>query len=381
MRPGRFFNLICGLSILCIITNSNALNANTVEPTNKRIFLALLLDTSNSMDGLIDQAKAQLWNIVNELSEAKYDNQPVDLSISLYEYGNDNLSITSGYIRQIINFTTDLDMISSELFALKTDGGSEYCGTVIKHSLDQLDWGNDPDELKLIFIAGNEPFDQGSIDYKDQCIRAKSKGIEINTIFCGNYSEGISTGWKNGAELAEGEYLNIDMDQKTIHVSTPYDQEIEILNDSLNETYVAYGLNRKARKEQQLLQDANANTYSRSNKVKRTISKSKHIYKNDQWDLVDAVKEGSVDLSEIKKEELPDKMKSMTLEERKLYVQQKTKERVIIQGKIQALAKTRLQYVKAYNDSLSIANPLEEAILGSVRKAAMKKSYKFDNKE
>ncbi|RPI65426.1 MAG: hypothetical protein EHM44_00590, partial [Ignavibacteriales bacterium] len=39
------------------------------NPTkNNSIQLALLLDTSNSMDGLIDQAKSQLWKIVNELA-------------------------------------------------------------------------------------------------------------------------------------------------------------------------------------------------------------------------------------------------------------------------------------------------------------------------
>ena len=43
------------------------------------IQLALLLDTSNSMDGLIDQAKSQLWKIVNELATTKKDRHPVDL--------------------------------------------------------------------------------------------------------------------------------------------------------------------------------------------------------------------------------------------------------------------------------------------------------------
>ena len=33
--------------------------------------IALLLDTSGSMDGLIDQARTQLWKIVNELALAK----------------------------------------------------------------------------------------------------------------------------------------------------------------------------------------------------------------------------------------------------------------------------------------------------------------------
>ncbi|MEZ5022383.1 MAG: hypothetical protein R2728_03810 [Chitinophagales bacterium] len=31
-----------------------------------KIQIALLLDTSNSMDGLIEQAKGKLWSIVNE---------------------------------------------------------------------------------------------------------------------------------------------------------------------------------------------------------------------------------------------------------------------------------------------------------------------------
>ena len=125
------------------------------------IKVALLLDTSNSMDGLIDQAKAQLWEIVNELSYAKCESERPNLEIALYEYGNDGLSEAKGYLRKIIPFTDDLDTVSKELFSLTTNGGSEYCGTVLKASINQLDWGNDADDLKMIFIAGNEPFTQG----------------------------------------------------------------------------------------------------------------------------------------------------------------------------------------------------------------------------
>jgi hypothetical protein len=45
---------------------------NAVVPVkDQTIMIALLLDTSNSMDGLIDQAKSQLWKIVNEVAAAK----------------------------------------------------------------------------------------------------------------------------------------------------------------------------------------------------------------------------------------------------------------------------------------------------------------------
>ena len=38
-----------------------------------RIQLAIVLDTSNSMDGLIDQTRNQLWQVVNEFSSARQD--------------------------------------------------------------------------------------------------------------------------------------------------------------------------------------------------------------------------------------------------------------------------------------------------------------------
>jgi hypothetical protein len=93
--------LVLALSILSI-TSCNAkdkkqnLAMRNVEtehhnPNKQFIKVALLLDTSNSMDGLIDQAKAQLWEIVNELSYAKCGNNKPNLEIALYEYGNDRL--------------------------------------------------------------------------------------------------------------------------------------------------------------------------------------------------------------------------------------------------------------------------------------------------
>ena len=74
--------------------------ANTDPKPEKKetIKVALLLDTSNSMDGLITQAKTQLWEIVNELSYAKYGQQKPNLEIALYEYGNSGLSSREGYI-------------------------------------------------------------------------------------------------------------------------------------------------------------------------------------------------------------------------------------------------------------------------------------------
>ena len=87
------------------------------------IQMAILLDTSSSMDGLIDQAKSQLWKIVNELALSKKNGISPKLEVALYEYGNDNLPKSKGFIRLVSPLTTDLDLISEKLFSLTTYSG------------------------------------------------------------------------------------------------------------------------------------------------------------------------------------------------------------------------------------------------------------------
>src|SRR5436190_7812027 len=153
--------------------------------------LAILLDTSNSMDGLIAQAKTQLWNIVNEFATAKQDGKAPRVQVALYEYGNNGLDQAKGWVRQVTPLTDDLDKLSEQLFSLKTNGGEEYCGWVIRDATAQLAWDSSPKTYKAIFIAGNEPFTQGPVSYVESCKGAIAKGIIVNTIHCGPEQAGI----------------------------------------------------------------------------------------------------------------------------------------------------------------------------------------------
>ncbi|HEX8038834.1 MAG TPA: hypothetical protein VF490_06770, partial [Chryseosolibacter sp.] len=177
--------LVCLVAFLSMSFTTDKLNADnrSADPAKgQTIMLALLLDTSNSMDGLIDQAKSQLWRIVNEVAAAKCgDGQQPNIKIALYEDGNDGLSPEEGYIRQVSGLTDDLDVISEKLFSLRTNGGSEFCGQVIKTSLNQLAWSASNADLKMIFIAGNEEFTQGNVSYDVACGAAKEKGVVVNT--------------------------------------------------------------------------------------------------------------------------------------------------------------------------------------------------------
>lgn len=349
----------------------------TTEPKKQYVKIALLLDTSNSMDGLINQAKSQLWDIVNEFTHAKCgnDSRP-ELQIALYEYGNDKLSPRAGHIRQVLDFSKDLDEISEKLFSLTTDGGDEYCGQVINTSLKQLDWGKNADDLKLIFIAGNEPFTQGRLDYRDATAQAKEKDVVVNTIFCGNFTLGIETQWQDGAIRTGGDYMAIDHNQEIAYVSTPYDDTIMQLNKKLNGTYIAYGSMGSTKLESQAIQDSNAAELDEVVVVKRAVSKSSRAYKNSSWDLVDAVEEDEEMLDQLKAPSLPQELKGKTKEELKAYVASKKMERQKIQKEIQELNKKRERYIA--EQQTEEQGELENAMLKAIRKQASKKNYTWE---
>ena len=379
------------LSILCTTTAISASKTKTVtgsdyafakaynhtKPDKNVIKVAILLDTSNSMDGLINQAKSQLWELVNELSYAKCRNdiQP-SLQIALYEYGNDRLNAREGYIRQVSAFTNDLDDISGKLFSLTTNGGNEYCGKVIQTSLNQLDWGKRTHDLNLIFIAGNEPFNQGPVSYQNAASNACAKDVTVNTIFCGDYNQGASTHWKHGASLTQGDYIAINHDKQTVHIPSPYDDSILEKNSALNATYISYGSKGKAKAAMQAEQDSNASQYGQANAVKRAVSKSSHFYKNSSWDLVDAVAEDDMELEEVAIASLPSELQGKSTKEIESYIEAKRKERIKIQEEITQLNKKRLEYVSQKQNTGD--NELRNAMLEAIKKQATKKEYTWD---
>ena len=365
--------------LLLIFTTSSFASekSSTKKIETQTIKVALLLDTSSSMDGLINQAKAQLWEIVNELSYAKYGIKKPHLEIALYEYGNSNLSAKEGYIKQVLQFSSDLDEISEKLFSLTTNGGSEFCGQVIQTSLNELSWGKNKNDLRLIFIAGNEPFTQGKVNYKDAITNAKEKDIVINTIFCGNYNNGISGMWQDGAVSGGGDYMTINQDKKIVHIVTPYDDEIIILNKKLNATYIYFGNKGYSKYSNQEKQDSNALTINKEVEVKRTISKSSRLYDNSTWDLVDADKNRKVDYAKIEKKKLPKELQNKSTDEIKIYVKEQGKKRKEIQEKIKELDTKRRSYIAKKQQEGNSKNELDNVMIKAIKRQAKLKNYSW----
>ncbi|MFV0536382.1 MAG: vWA domain-containing protein [Dysgonomonas sp.] len=345
------------------------------KPQAAKIQVAILLDTSSSMDGLIEQAKSRLWNIVNTLTTLKYNGHTPQIEIALYEYGNNGIK-TNDYIRQVMPLSSDLDLLSEKLFALATWGGSEYCGAVIDKAVKRLDWGNNDADMKLIYIAGNEPFTQGSISYKAAIANALENDIYINTIHCGDANSGINGMWRDGAIRGKGKFFNINHNAKVRYIDTPYDDRISICNQKLNETYISYGAAGFYRFENQAKQDANAMSISKSNYAERAVSKTKAVYDNSSWDLVDLAKNNTGALKEIKQSDLPKELQNKSTEELQKAIAEKEVERANIQKEINELAKKRQEYIdEQVKKGDSAGDDLGKAINESVLAFANKKGY------
>jgi hypothetical protein len=345
-----------------------------------KIQMTILLDTSNSMDGLINQARTQLWRIVNEFTKTKLGGREPTLEVALYEYGNDSLPAAKGHIRLVVPMTSDLDKVSQELFALKTNGGQEYCGQVIDQAVRELAWSKSEKDLKCIFIAGNEPFTQGGVNYRDACKAAANRGITVSTIFCGNHQEGIQTDWESGAKLADGSYLSIDQDQAVAAVTAPQDKELSKLSEELNKTYIAYGDGEKAKEavQRQAAQDANAAGAALAAAATRAAFKASKQYRAD-WDLVDAVQSGKVKAEDLKDEVLPEELRKMTPAERGEYVRKMAQKRQEIQQKIKQLGNARDKYVAEQDKKMAPAEAakaersFDRAVIRAVEEQAAKK--------
>ncbi|MEO5647995.1 MAG: vWA domain-containing protein [Chitinophagaceae bacterium] len=350
--------------------------------TPAKIQVAILLDVSNSMDGLIEQAKAQLWNMVSVLGKAQNNNQPPSIEIALYEYGRSSNDVKEGYVKQISPFTADLDFLSKQLFNLTTQGGDEYCGNVIYKSLAQLNWDNSASSYKVIFIAGNEDFLQGDVLYTMACKEANKKGVIVNTIYCGDRMQGVREHWNLAGECGNGSFTNINQNEKIEEIATPHDSTLFVLNEKLNNTYIFYGAHGAGSMVAQGEVDKMNYAMSRSVAAKRVAVKGqKQLYKNSSWDLVDAADSDSTLIAKVDLKTLPANLKNKSRSELKQIVKEKNHERGTIQKEISSVNALREAYIaneRAKASSKSNTATMESEIEKIIKTQAKRYNFAFE---
>jgi Mg-chelatase subunit ChlD len=377
------WTIVVAVALLCVIAGdpAGAKPQNTSNVMTQRqaiIDVAFCLDTTGSMADLLEGAKAKIWSIVNTVASAKP--KPV-LRIALVGYRD----LNDTYVTRVFDFTQDLETMYSHLREYKADGGGdtpEHVNQALYESVNKLTWSKNPGALKILYLVGDAPphMDyQDGYDYRKVSRRAAASGIIVNTIQCGNLP-GTQQVWQEIAKMAEGKYAAIDQSGGVAYINSPYDTELARLSGELNKTYVAYGASGTANLAVQSEHDVHAKAVP-SSAAERAATKASPLYKNESWDLVDAVREDEKKLDKLNDADMPKEIQGLSRPEQKEYLQEKQRERSQIQQKIQDVTKKRDSYVEEQRKkSGSTKDAFDSEVLKTLKEQGKDKGITFEKK-
>ena len=92
-------------TLLLTLTTSIAQETRPVD-------VVVMLDTSGSMENLLDATRARVWDVVNELGRMK---PTPELRVGLVSFGTDKATEDQGFIIQHVDLTGELDEVYAEL--------------------------------------------------------------------------------------------------------------------------------------------------------------------------------------------------------------------------------------------------------------------------
>jgi hypothetical protein len=189
---------------------------------------------------------------------------------------------------------------------------------------------------------------------------------------------GVDQKWLHGAQLADGSYMAINSSVPVVHIASPHDDEIVKTGEELNTTYIPYGKEGREGAARQEEQDSNANKSGQGSDVNRALGKKNHTYRNDAWDLVDALKEERVKIEDVKKEDLPEELRKLSDEELKKHIEDVKKKRAELTEKLNELEKKRNEFVaeKQRENAANGEETLDAAMTKAIREQAAKRNFK-----
>lgn len=357
----------------CFSFQRQASGDSTVQ--TPKIQVAILLDISNSMNGLIDQTKAQVWKIANLLSNARKNDKKVSFELALMVYGFSNDAENT--VQMLSKFTNEMDAISEQVFGIQTYGGLELCADALNMSLDSLNWTTDTGSYKMVLIAGNESFNQSQLPYDSICNLMVERGIILNTIFCGTEKEGIIFKWQDAAFLGEGEYEYINQDASIKREETPYDDNILKFYNQYKNTFIFIGDSAQFYFERLDKQDRNALMLGKPYFRDRMIFMMQNAPIR-HYDLIDIFDENPKKAFNVPKEDLPKQLQELSKQQLLQQLTELSYKRRIYKDAIQIYAEKLDEFYKVTTGE----DKPKEATLDTVleiliREQAEKKGFLF----
>ncbi len=315
------------------------------------IELMFVLDTTGSMGGMLEGAKAKIWGIVNDVLQQQ-GNAGATIRVGLVAYRDRG----DTYVTRVTPLTDNLDAVYSQLMGFKAQGGGDGPEDVRSAMAEAIRLGGwaapGARTSQVMFLVGDAPPHD---DYRNQpstsssARNAAKRGIMVNAIQCGN--DGTTTqAWREVAQHGGGEYFAIAQDGGVEVVVTPYDEQLARLGEQIGGTYMAYGASDKrvARQSAQVAMESNvAAAAPPAAQAERALNKALNDKAYDDSDLLQKAESGKVALPQIAEAELPDALRKLAPGQRQAALDKAVAERTALRGQILALSKQREQYLAA----------------------------------
>ncbi len=349
-----------------------AVAAPLAKKAKPKVEVVFCLDTTGSMSGLIEGAKAKIWAICNQIAGGK---PTPDLKVGLVAYRDKG----DEYVTKVFDLSDDLDAIHGHLKKFQAAGGGdtpESVNQALHDAVHKVKWSADKKTLKIIFLVGDAPphMDyKDDVKYPDTCKKAVEKGILINTIQCGGDVE-CTRFWKDIAVKAEGSYAAIPQAGGVVAIDTPFDGKLAKINRELTDTTLVYG-GARMRKAGEAKKTA-AKALPAGAAADRAGFAGKTGTAARGYDLVDAIKEKKVDLGKLKDDQLPPELKKLkTKKEREEYIKKVEKKRAELNKEAVALDKKRSAYIQ---EKLKKEGKGKDSFDSNVLEMLRKQAKKFD---
>lgn len=335
----------------CCMTASDIVGKQQVQTQQAYIDVVFVLDTTGSMGGLIEGAKQKIWSIANAISQTQ---QTPVIRFGLVGYRDRG----DEYVTKMTPLTEDIDTMYADLMGYQARGGGdtpESVNEALFQAVERFDWTEQDGALKLIYLVGDAPPKMEYVDdvkYQASCKMAKEKRININTIQCGSIGS-TDRFWQEISQLANGSYAKIEQSGGVVAIATPYDKQLAELNQEFQRTMIDYG-DRETRSYQYAKRTrsdsirAGAAPEAEADRAVYNISSAGTANAYGKQELVNDVVNGTVKIQEVKKNELPEQLQSLTLEEIKAEIKEKQIKREEITKRIKDLADKRAAYLQEH---------------------------------
>jgi len=181
------------------------LDAPSERSERVSIDVAMILDTTGSMDDEIAQIKATLLAVTDEVQQLQ---RPVDLrwGAILYRDRGDE------YVTRKIAFTSEVDAFASAIERVRADGGGdtpEALNAGVRRAVHDLAWRRGAARVGFLIADAEPHMDDQDVSYARTSQHALAEGIKIHTVAASGLSNTGSVVFRQIAQLTRGKFIFI----------------------------------------------------------------------------------------------------------------------------------------------------------------------------